>query len=191
MALPCDRLNRPVDPLEFAGRLSQETRKPTVLERPATSLALRTVVDRVLLEVDLRDRRPADVARLAELLVYAVRARVARASLSQLEAALQLVVHRLRKSPDLLRADVSRQRIRRQLCGMEDLVRPRAADARDHALVAEQRVQPARLARQDLAELCGADLVRFRPEVAQLQLDRVGSEQPDSCALLLAGLGED
>ena len=73
---------------------------------------------------------------------------------------------------------------------MEDLVRPRAADAGDHALVAQERVQPARFAGEDLAEPLRAEPERLRPEVRELGLGRLGREQPDSGALLRAGLGE-
>ena len=40
---------------------------------------------------------------------------------------------------------------------MEDLVRPRATDPGDPPLVAEQRMEPARVARQDLGEPLGAE----------------------------------
>jgi hypothetical protein len=74
---------------------------------------------------------------------------------------------------------------------MEDLVRPRAADPCDHPLVAEQRVEAPRFAGEDLAQLGRVELVRLRPEMPELELDGLGSEQPDTRALLLARLGED
>ena len=61
---------------------------------------------------------------------------------------------------------------------MEDLVRPRAADPRDHALVAEQRVQAPRFAREDVGQLSRVDLVCLRPEVTELELDGVRRERP-------------
>ena len=95
----------------------------------------------------------------------AVGLRVVGAALAQLEAARELVVHRRREPLDLLVREVGRERVRRELRRVEDLVRPRAADAGDRALVAEQRVQPARLAAQDLAELVGVEAERLRAEV--------------------------
>src|SRR6476620_8620622 len=50
----------------------EETREPAILERPAAGLTRGAVVDRVLLEVDARERRAAALARLAELVVHAV-----------------------------------------------------------------------------------------------------------------------
>src|SRR5207247_11265052 len=70
-----------------SGDLPQKTRQAPVLENTTARLALRAVVDRVLLEVDAGDGRAADVARLAELLVHAVDLCVLRAALSELEAA--------------------------------------------------------------------------------------------------------
>src|SRR5204863_8707276 len=72
-----------------------------------------------------------------------------------------------------------------------DRVRPRAADARDQALVAEERVEPARLVGEDLLEPLGAEPERLRAEVRELRLRRVGREQPHACALLRAGLRQD
>ena len=68
---------------------------PPVLQHAAAGLAVGAVVDRVLLVVDARDRRAADVARLVELVVHAVGARVVRAALAQLEPALELGVDRV------------------------------------------------------------------------------------------------
>ena len=53
---------------------------------------------------------------------------------------------------------------------MEDLVRPRAPDAGDHALVAEHRVQPSRFGCADLGEPLRADAERLGPEVGELLL---------------------
>jgi hypothetical protein len=72
-----------------------------------------------------------------------VDARVARAALAELEAACQLGVDRLCEPLDLLRGQIARERIGRELRVVEDLVRPSAADPGDRPLVAQQRVQPA------------------------------------------------
>src|SRR3954453_9282232 len=121
--------------------LPQEAGEPAVLERPSARLAFRAVVDRVLLEVDARDRRPAHVARLAEVVMDAIRLRVVRAALAQLEPAGELGVDRRREPRDLFVLELRRERVRRELRGVEDLVRPGAADPGDRALVAKQRVQ--------------------------------------------------
>src|SRR5215831_6130218 len=73
---------------------------------------------------------------------------------------------------------------------MEDLVRPRAADAADHALIAKQRVQSARLIRQHLAQALRADVQCVGAEVSELELGLLRSQQPYACALLRARFGE-
>ena len=145
----------------------------------------------MLLEVDLRDRRPADVARLGELPVHAVRLLVVRAAFAQLEAAGELGVDRLGEPGDLLAVEILRQRVRREPGVVEDLVRPRPPDPGDHALVAEQRVEPARLARADLRQPLGADPVGLRPEVRELVLGLFRRQQPDARPLLRPRLGEN
>src|SRR5256885_16166907 len=52
--------------LRTACPLAKEPRQPPVLEDAAARLARRAVEDRVLLEVDLRERRAADVTRPTE-----------------------------------------------------------------------------------------------------------------------------
>src|SRR5213079_2950852 len=89
------RPRRRRDRAPAGSRSSQELGEPPVLEHPAAGQAVGAVVDGVLLEVDAGDGRAADVARLAELLVDPVDARVARAALAELEAARQLGVDRL------------------------------------------------------------------------------------------------
>src|SRR5262249_37108803 len=84
--------------LEVARRLLQEPGEPTVLQRSARGLALRAVEDRVLLEVDLRDRGAAALARLAQLVVDAVDGRVRLAGKPELEAPRHLVSDRGRPS---------------------------------------------------------------------------------------------
>src|SRR5262249_46821459 len=74
--------------------LPERTRKGPVLQDRAAGLAVGAVEDRVLLEVDLGERRPADVAGLSEPAVDAVGALVGGAALSQLEAAGELAVDR-------------------------------------------------------------------------------------------------
>ena len=48
----------------------------------------------------------------------------------------------------------------------------RAADARERALVAQERVELPAVAREDLAELLGAEAERLGPEVRELRLER-------------------
>ena len=62
--------------------LAEAPREPPVLEDSSAGLASGAVVDRVLLEVDLRDRGAAAVAGLAELLMDAVGLLVVRALLT-------------------------------------------------------------------------------------------------------------
>jgi hypothetical protein len=90
----------------------------------------------VLLIVDARDRGAADVAGLSQPVVDAIGPCVARAALSQLQAPGQLLVDRRGEALDLLVVELGRQRERRQLGMVEDLVRPRAPDAGQSALVA-------------------------------------------------------
>src|SRR5581483_7629774 len=75
--------------------LTQQTGKTAVFEHASPGLAGGAVVDRMLLEVDLGERRAAHVARLAEALVDAVRLRVRGAALAQLEPARELRVDRV------------------------------------------------------------------------------------------------
>ena len=59
------------------------------------------------------------------------------------------------------------------------------------ALVAQERVQPPRLGRQDLAEPLCAEAERLRAEVLELLLGRFGREQPDAARFFGACLGQD
>ena len=81
--------------------LPQQARKAAILEHAAAGLARRAVVDRVLLEVDLRDRRAADVTRLAEPLWTRYVARPSRPP-RVARGRGELVVHRRREPLDLL-----------------------------------------------------------------------------------------
>jgi hypothetical protein len=74
---------------------------------------------------------------------------------------------------------------------VEDLVRPRAADARDQALVAKERMQPPRLAVDDLPEPLRPKPERLGPEVGELGLRRLWAEEPHSGPLLPRVLGQD
>src|SRR4029077_18597804 len=56
---------------------------------------------------------------------------------------------------------------------------------------AQQRVEPPRLAADDLAEPLMPDPARLRAEVRELGLGRLRREQPDACPLLPRVLGED
>ncbi len=124
-------------------RLTKEAREATVLQHPPAGLAGGAVEDRVLVVVDLGERRAAARARLAETPVDEVDGLVARAALAELEAARELGVDRRRQPVDLLRRELRRERERRQPRDVEDLVRPRSTDPGEQALVAQQRVQPA------------------------------------------------
>jgi hypothetical protein len=119
----------------------------------------------VLLVVDVVQRRRADVARLAEPVVDAIRLRIGRSALPQLEPARELRVDRLGEPLDLVVSQLRREREGGQPGMVEDLVRPGAADAGELALVAEERVQPVVLARQDLGEPLGAEPQRLGAEV--------------------------
>src|SRR4029079_18826805 len=142
-------------------------------------------------EVHLRERRAADVAGLAEAPVDAVGLLVGGAGLAQLEPALELGVDGGREPSNLLVVEVARQRVRRELRGMEDLVRPRPPDARDQVLVAEQRVQAPRLPVDDLGEPLRPQPQGLRAEMRELGLCRLRREQPDAGALLPRVLRED
>ena len=83
------------------------------------------------------------------------------------------------------------RRERREPCVVEDLVGPCSADPGEHALVAEQGVEPARLLCQDRLERVGAEAERLGPEVSELGFRRARGEQPHARALLRARLGED
>src|SRR5689334_2025950 len=111
--------------ISSARKLAQKSRKSTVLEQPPAGLALRAVEDRVLLEIDLLDRRPADVTGLVQLLVHAVDLRVLGAPLAQLEPSLELRVDRVRECSDLSRGQSLGRGERGQLRRVQDLVRPR------------------------------------------------------------------
>ncbi len=73
----------------------------------------------------------------------------------------------------------------------EDLVCVRPADARERPLVAQEWMELASLAREDLGEALRAEAERVRPEMRELGLEALRREEPDTRALLLAALGED
>ena len=66
-----------------------------------------------------------------------------------------------------------------------------APDARERALVAEERMELAALAGQDRGERLRVDLERVRPEVSEVFVQLSRADDPDARALLLACLGED
>src|SRR4051812_17921139 len=171
--------------------LPEQAREAPVLEDAAARLAARAVVDRVLLEVDLRERGAADVAGLAEPPVDAVGPLVGGAGLAQLQPALELGVDGGCEPRHFFLVEVARERVGRQLRRVEDLVRPGPANARDQVRVAQQRMQSPRLAVDDLAEPLRPEAERLRPEVRELGLGRLGREQPDAGALLPCVLRED
>src|SRR6266511_3495433 len=166
------RMTRPVSSVLSA----QQPRQPSVLEDPAARLAGRAVVDRVLLEVDLRDRCAAGVAGLAEMPVHAVDTLVAKAALPQLEPPAKLGVDRFGKPRELLEVELIRKRVGRELRRAQDLVCPRAADSRERALVAQERMQPPRVVPADLAELLGRQPQRVGAEVLELGLGVLGTQ---------------
>src|SRR5262249_48386486 len=145
---------------------------------------VRAVVDRVLLEVDPRDRRAAALTRAAELVVHAIGLLVVCARQAQLEAAVHLAPDRIRQAFEVVARDLARQCIRRKLGDREDLVGPRAADAGDQARVAEQRVRAARIGREDARNAPGAQGVRLWAEMRELGLRSLGAKEPNPGAFL-------
>ena len=125
-----------------AHRSRRESRRSLRIRPPVWHFG--AVVDRVLLEVDLRDRRAAHVAGLAQLrctrYVFASFAPRSRSSSAAPELGLGRSGQALRPRPG---SGPGREGVRGERRGVEDLVRPGAADPRDHALVAEQRCRPA------------------------------------------------
>ena len=96
---------------------------------------------------------------------------VALSLLAQLEGAREVVVHGDREPLDLLVREVRRRLERREACAEEDLVRVRASDPRDCALVAEEGMQLPALAAQDLAQRRRVERERVGPEVRQILLE--------------------
>ena len=66
----------------------------------------------------------------------------------------------------------------------------RPADARERPLVAQEGMELAALAREDLREALRTEAERVRAEMRELGLEALRREEPDARALLLAGLGE-
>jgi hypothetical protein len=122
--------------------------------------------------------------------VDAVDARIALALEAELQRPGEIVVDRRGQRHDLVAAEVGRETERREPGRPEDLVRVRAADPRDRALVAEEGVELPAVAAQDLAQCGLVDVERVGPEVRQLGVQDVGSDEPDARPLLLASLGE-
>jgi hypothetical protein len=118
-------------------------------------------------------------------------ARVVGASLAQFESAHELRVDRGCQSLDLLGGQLARECVRRELGGVQDLVRPGPADSGERPLVAEQWVQPTGVGGADLSQPGCAEAERLRAEVCQLELGFLGIHQPDAGALLGARLGQD
>ena len=116
---------------------------------------------------------------------------VALALLTQLERARQVLVDRVCQALDLLVAELGRELERRELRAVKDLVRVRAPDAGERALVAQQRVELPVVAREDLAEPGDVEPECVRPEVGQIGVGLLRRLEPDAGALLLSGLGED
>ena len=106
----------------------------------------------MLLERDAAEGVVAERARLAEVAVDPVDGRVALTGLAKNERALEVLVDRRCEPRGLLGRKVGRELEGGELREPEDLVRMRAADARDRALVAQQRMELAALAAEDLAE---------------------------------------
>ena len=63
-----------------------------------------------------------------------------------------------------------------------------AADARDRALIAQERVELAPLPLQDLGERGGVELERVRPEVGEIGVELLRRHEPDAGPFLLARL---
>jgi hypothetical protein len=95
------------------------------------------------------------------------------------------------KGCDLVVVELRRDAKRREACLPENLVRVRASDAGQRALVAKQRVELSPFTAQDPRERGRVELERVRPEVRQLLVKGGRREQPDAGTLLRAGLGEE
>ena len=173
--------------------LAEKPGQAAILQDPPVGLAARAVVDRVLLEVDARERRAALRTRLAEAVVDAVDLPVGGSALAELGGCgPSSSASESLKSADASSAESSVvRRVRRELGVVEDLVRPGPADPGDEALVAEERVEAARVGSEDLRELLVRQAVRLRPEVGELLLDRRGGVEADLGAFLRSGFGED
>src|SRR5919204_112311 len=93
-------------------------------------------------------------ARLSALsvLVFGGPRTLGELALAELQPAFELLVDGGGEARDLTVLEVARERERRQLRVVEDLVRPSAADAGDDTLVAEQRVEPPRVGAQNPPE---------------------------------------
>ena len=116
----------------------------------------------MLLEVDACDRVPTLRARLSEPVVDQVDVLVAFASEPQLERALEILVDRRCEPLGLLLGQVRRGLERAEPCPEKDLVRMGPADSGERALVAEEGMELAALAAQDLAERSCVELERIR-----------------------------
>ena len=125
------------------------------------------------------------------MVVDAVAPSLVLPGLAELEALLEALVDRRREPLDPLRGQLGRQGVGRELRPPEDLVGPRAADAGERTLVAEERVQPARVRGEDLPEPDGAEAERIGAEVCQVGLQDVRLVEPDAGLLARARLGED
>ena len=145
----------------------------------------------MLVEVDARDRRTANEARLAKVVVDSVSLLVRHAALAELEALGQHVSDRVGETLRLLGIELHRERVGREAGAVQDLVHPGTTDAGDDPLVAKHRVEAAGIALQDLRELLGVELVGLGAEMRKLGLDRLGPEETDLRALLGPALGED
>ena len=97
---------------------------------------------------------------------------VALAKEPELERPLEVLVDGGGEAVDLLVVELGRERERRQARTPEDLVRVCAPDARERALVAQQRVQAAVVGVQDLAQPGRVHVERVGAEVRQLGLGR-------------------
>ena len=173
-----------------AQRSSRESRRSLRTRPPVWQL--RAVVDRVLLEVDLRERRAADVARLAEPAVDAVgrrrRRRPPRAARGRARA-------RRSSPPRAARPPRRRGRSRARTArasprgGSRSPRRGRCR--RSRAGRGAAGAAGATRARRISPSALGVEPERLGPEVRELGLGRLGREQPDAGALLPRVLGED
>ena len=116
---------------------------------------------------------------------------VALAGFSEDERALEILVDRRREPLDLLRREIGRELEGRELREPEDLVGVRAADARQRALVAQERMKLAALAAEDLAKPLCAEPECVGAEVGELGLEPFRGEQPHAGPPFLSSFGED
>ena len=169
----------------------EQPREAAVLEHAPVGLAGRAVVDRVLLEVDPRERRAAARARLAELVVHAVGLRVVRRPRSAARArarARRGSRSRAARSPS---ASTCVESAYGESCADQRIsfahARPIPAISRwSRSSECSRRESDARMR----ATSSTVSVSASGPRCASSSVTCIGPQQPDAGALLRAGLGQ-